>query len=171
VKVGLLGDAHGQAGRTRAAVRLLIEHGAELLIYLGDVCGDAVIEALVEKLDDAGKPDPPVHLVFGNCDFNTAGSARYAASLGITVDDPAGRLILDGKTLAFTHGHLIQPMHDAIADGVDYLFHGHSHRRRDEHVQHTRVINPGALQRAAQYTVALLDTATDELQFVPVAAR
>jgi predicted phosphodiesterase len=107
-------------------------------------------------------------MVFGNCDWDAADLGDYARHLGVTVDHPAGRLTLDGLTLAFTHGDDPLLMQRAIADRVTYLFHGHTHRTRDETVGSTRVINPGALHRAAQYTVALLDTATGRLEFVPV---
>jgi predicted phosphodiesterase len=52
----------------------------------------------------------------------------------------------------------------------DYLLHGHSHLTRDERVGRTRIINPGALHRAREKTVALLDTATDALKFITVNA-
>ena len=50
----------------------------------------------------------------------------------------------------------------------DYLLFGHSHHATDERDGVTRCINPGALSRAAQYTVALLDLETDALQFLTV---
>ncbi len=50
----------------------------------------------------------------------------------------------------------------------DYLLQGHTHVRHDERIGKTRVINPGALHRAREKTVALLDTATDRLVFLPV---
>ncbi|RLS46748.1 MAG: metallophosphoesterase, partial [Planctomycetota bacterium] len=54
-------------------------------------------------------------------------------------------------------------------EGVDYLLHGHTHVCRDERHGATRIINPGALHRASEFTVALLDTDSDELQFLVVA--
>ena len=39
------------------------------------------------------------------------------------------------------------------------------HLRRDERVGRTRIINPGALHRAKQYTVATLDLSCDKLEF------
>jgi hypothetical protein len=59
-------------------------------------------------------------------------------------------------------------MRSALAQGVDYLCHGHTHVVRDERIGQTRVINPGALFRAARYTVALLDMAADRLEIVQV---
>ena len=55
-----------------------------------------------------------------------------------------------------------------LAAEVRYLCHGHTHTALDARRGKTRVINPGALHRAAEYTVALLDTDTDTLTFYPV---
>jgi predicted phosphodiesterase len=56
-----------------------------------------------------------------------------------------------------------------MTDGVDYLLHGHSHEVRDERVGRTRIINPGALCRAARYTAAILDPDADALEVLEVA--
>lgn len=164
MRIGILSDSHGKHERTARAVALLVDHGAELLIHLGDLCSDAVIDSLVLALNKDGKPNPPVRIVYGNCDTQFQAVGRYATELGITNDEWDGRIDADGKSVAFTHGHLVDVMQKAVADGADYLLHGHTHEPRDEHVGATRIINPGALQRAERYTVALLDTATDLLE-------
>jgi predicted phosphodiesterase len=43
----------------------------------------------------------------------------------------------------------------------DYLLFGHSHEVADYREGPTRWINPGALHRAAEWTVGLLDLAND----------
>ena len=79
-----------------------------------------------------------------------------------------GLVEVDGKRIAFTHGHLARVMQDAINDGVDYLFYGHTHAVSDERCGRTRLINPGALFRAPRYTAALLDPAADHLRIIEV---
>ena len=157
--IGILSDSHGRAAITGEAVRQLLKRGAEMLIHLGDVGTEAVIDEL------AGHHS---HLVLGNCDFPPEPLIRYAANLGVQVDHPMGMLQIDGKTIAFTHGHLEQLVQQALARGVDYLLHGHSHEVRDERIGSTRVINPGALFRAARYTAATLDPAADRLQLLTI---
>ena len=169
--IGLLSDSHGRAGTTQAAVRLLIAEGADLLIHLGDIGSEAVIDALVEGVDQRGRLRPGVHIVFGNTDHDAAALGRYAERLGVAVDHPAGRIDVGGRTIAFTHGHLSAEMRAPLDAGVDYLIHGHSHRQRDERIGPTRVINPGALFRAPTHTAALLDPAADRLSFVQVPGR
>lgn len=146
---------------------LLIEHGAEMLLHLGDIGTVEVIDALV-----ANRPGDteriPARVVFGNTDWDRDALADYAQDLGIIVDDPVGDLDIDNGRLVYTHGHLSEPMDRALAEHARYLCHGHTHRAEDQRKGATRIINPGALFRAQRYTVALLDTATDELSFLPV---
>jgi len=153
--LGILSDSHGRADTTRLAVKSLLEHGAQLLLHLGDIGGEHVIDELVGH---------PARLVFGNCDWNDRELGRYAQITGIVNDHPIGKLTVDDRSIAFTHGHLSEPMEQAWRDGVDYLFHGHTHELRDERIGRTRVINPGALFRATRYTAALLDPRADRLE-------
>ncbi|MCC7204845.1 MAG: metallophosphoesterase family protein [Phycisphaeraceae bacterium] len=44
--IGLLSDSHGQFKVTQTAVNLLLSRGAEILIHLGDVCSERVIDTL-----------------------------------------------------------------------------------------------------------------------------
>ncbi len=158
--IGILADSHGRALITRKAIVALREGGADLLIHLGDVETDEVIDELAVM---------PARLVFGNCDYDVAALTRYARSLGIEVDHPAGRIAIDGQRIAFTHSHIDAEMSRALRDNVDYLLHGHSHELRDEMVGSTRIINPGALFRAKRYTAAILTPATGLLTIITVA--
>jgi putative phosphoesterase len=159
--LGLLSDSHGRADATARAVRLLLDHGATMLIHLGDV-------GSVEVLDELVGHDARV--VFGNCDHDEGRLARYAQSVGVVVDHPVGRLSLGGRSIVFTHGHLPHVLREAIAGGAAYVLHGHTHEPRDERIASTRIINPGALFRARRHTAALLDPARDALRFVEVSS-
>ena len=156
--IGLLSDSHGRASITRRGVDLLLAEGVTLILHMGDIGRFEVIDALA-----TGKVES--RIVFGNTDMDKANMARYAEGLGISVDDPVGRLDWGGQKLVFMHGHLPNAMAQALADQVNYLCHGHTHEMRDQRCGSTRVINPGALCRAAQYTVATLDTQRDQLNF------
>ena len=168
MKIGLLSDSHGRASTTQRAVEVLMEQDIDMLVHLGDIGSIEVIDALVDRVEVNGSLNPPVHIVFGNVDWDAQSLARYAESLGIIVDDPVGRITAGDKTISFQHGHVEAAMQQALAEGVDFLFHGHTHRTRDERIDNTHVINPGALFRAADYTVALVDTDTAETQFLEV---
>jgi len=149
---------------------VLLEHAPDVLIHLGDIGTMEVIDALAVNRPGTDQ-QLEAHLVFGNTDWDTDALARYAESLGVTVDDPMGELETDQGKLYFTHGHREDLMQRAGQQGARYLCHGHTHRSVDQSEGQTRIINPGALFRARAYTVALLDTTKDQLEFFPVPER
>ena len=155
MKLGLLSDSHGRSARTRAAVERLRGLGAERLLHLGDVETEAVLDQL------AGIP---ASIVFGNNDDELQ-LGRYAASLGLKVLHPMGRLELLGQRIGFTHGHIGSCMAAAEREGFHWFFHGHTHRRRDVMAGGTRIVNPGALHRADAFTVAVVDLAAGRVSF------
>ncbi len=156
--IGIISDSHGEIVRTRQAMFLLSNFGCKKFIHLGDV-------ETVEVLDELLGFD--VVLVFGNCDWISQ-LLDYAVKVGIDVREGADVITIDGKRIAFLHGHDERKYYEFLDDEVDYLLHGHSHEKRDEMVNKTRCINPGALHRATVYTVAVLDTCEDTLVFLEV---
>ncbi|MEO0965540.1 MAG: metallophosphoesterase family protein [Planctomycetota bacterium] len=166
-KVGLLADSHGRAVTTDRAVHALLERGVDRLIHLGDIGTVEVIDALAVDVP-GGDDQIEAHLVFGNTDWDIEELSDYARDLDVSVDHPLGTITLPEGVLAYCHGHEPGVMQTAIRDGATWLCHGHTHRVSDLRRGGTRVINPGALFRAAQYTVAVLDTATDSVELIDV---
>lgn len=167
--IGLLSDSHGRADTTEEAVQLLIEQGADLLIHLGDVGTEQVLDALAAIHPQTGQQIES-HLVFGNTDWDHRALKRYAQSLGIVVHEPAGVIVCEGCRVGFTHGHQPAVMQGLVDQGVEYLLHGHTHVQADETRGATRVINPGALFRAQRFTVALLRPADGDLRVLDVSS-
>lgn len=165
--IGLLSDAHGDTPMALQGVERLVEAGAGSLLYLGDVCGEGVIDALAGVTGAEGGPIP-ARLVFGNMDFDTGPMTRYARSIGVGVDHPCGLYRCGSVRLVATHGHLHGYEEAAITAGIRYFLHGHTHKVRDERRAGTRVCNPGALHRARRLTVAILDTSLDEFRTIQV---
>jgi putative phosphoesterase len=158
--IGILSDSHGRTSALAAALRVLQDAGAAYLIHCGDVGERESLDLL------AGLP---VAFVWGNTDWNSRYLESYAKDLGIRSMGRHGELSLGGKQIAVMHGDDLV-LKKRILDGQrhDYLFVGHSHQVADERVGRTRIINPGALHRVAQRTVALLDLERDELRVLPV---
>lgn len=146
-RLGVLSDTHGRVASCRRAVAALRAADVDALVHLGDVDSEGVLEELVGE--------PPAHVVFGNCDDERR-LGRHADRLGIHVAHPVGELRLAGRRVAFTHGHLSDAVRTAIGRH-DLLLVGHSHRLGDERRDGTRVVNPGALFRAARYTCCVVE--------------
>ncbi|MEM7393289.1 MAG: metallophosphoesterase family protein, partial [Verrucomicrobiota bacterium] len=65
------------------------------------------------------------------------------------------------------HGHEAHTLDSAVYSACyDYVLTGHTHVLEDRTERKTRVINPGAVYRAAENTVAVLDLETDVCQFL-----
>lgn len=139
-------------------MQLLLAQGAEYLVHCGDVGGPRVLDQL------AGHP---ALFVFGNNDWDRRELARYAHDIGIICGQERGELSFNGKLLVVTHGDDERLMKTVIADQLaDYLLVGHTHQPMDQRKGRVRIINPGALYRAAEKTVAVLDTATDAVKML-----
>jgi putative phosphoesterase len=154
MRIGILSDTHDQLVLTQHAVALLMREGAEVLIHCGDLTGPEIVQACAKL---------PCTFAFGNHDADSAPALERAiADVGGTCVASGGIVELAGKRIAVLHGH--EGMKDLLAERPDYLIHGHSHIAADGWIGKTRRICPGALNRAESLTVALLDTATEELR-------
>jgi hypothetical protein len=148
--LGIISDTHGHADRARKAVEALRAHGATHIIHLGDVGSEAVLDHLVGV---------PATVVFGNVDDHH-GLTRYAEFLGINVAHPATVIEAKSIKIGITHGHIDTEVFNLMEQDVDVLLHGHTHQKRDERIGSTRVMNPGAVHGAEQFSVLLYEPAT-----------
>ncbi|MDB4614797.1 metallophosphatase family protein [bacterium] len=159
-KVGIISDTHDQIARTGVAVGILQHHGAELIIHCGDLACPEIL-AICEPL--------PTWFVFGNHDADSASLLKQMApDFGATCLGWGGEFSVDEKRIAVVHGHLTSDLRPLLESKPNYLLSGHSHRSDDWMHGEVRRINPGALHRASEFTVATLDTACGEVEFLPV---
>ncbi len=155
--LGVLSDTHGHHRRTANALRILKAVGAETFVHCGDICGDRVIDQFTGL---------KAWLVPGNCDEIERATVLYAATIGVKLElEKPLVLKLAGRQVAVFHGHeaAYARLFEEPNSGPEYDFvlHGHTHEPRDERVGKYRVVNPGALHRAAVHTVATIDLKTD----------
>jgi putative phosphoesterase len=174
--IGLLSDTHDRLDAMIAAMRVLRGAGAEFFIHGGDVGGEQILDCLQSPDVSSGsqttgttRPGSGAAFVFGNNDWERRELARYAESIGVQCLEEFGELTLEGKRFAITHGDDSARLKRIHKDQQhDYLITGHTHMKRDERIGKIRWINPGALYRAREKTVAILDTTSDVLKFLRV---
>lgn len=158
--LGILSDTHDEHERTRLAIAMLAARGAEALVHCGDVTGRRIVETCSLM---------PCYFTFGNNDADYVPELEKAIRQGGGVCVGWGGVIeLAGKRIGVTHGHLRGNVQRVMDARPDYLLSGHWHVRVDYQDGRTRRINPGALSRADEFSVAVLDLATDKLEFVVV---
>ncbi len=159
--IALLSDTHDDIPATQTALTLLAPHHPAAYLHAGDLVDPQMLD-LFAHLAPA-----PFHFVFGNNEFDRPALQQRARELHLHCHGDLAQLSLHGKSIALTHGHLPNTLHQLLfSKNFDYIIHGHTHTRRDERHHTTRIINPGALHRARPRSLALLNLATDELQFL-----
>ena len=161
MKLGVLSDTHGCPSRTKAAIAVFRRAGVERIVHCGDIGSDAIVW-LFEGL--------PVDFVLGNVDRYEAGPLRRAvAETGHTLHEGMGVLALAGRRIALLHGDDARGLHAAVACGdFDLVCHGHTHVAANYRRGKTLVVNPGALYRTSQPSVAIVDLATLEVTPAPL---
>ncbi len=158
MRLGILSDTHNNAPNTTAALDIFRREGVTRIVHCGDVTGGSLL-ALFQGWDAI--------FVRGNMDRELAGLEAAAGHYGLSAPQPSYQLLVDGFSLYVLHGHVDL---DRLIRGQDwhYVLHGHTHRRRDEQIGRTRVINPGALGGAhfQSRSIAILDVAAGDLRFI-----
>lgn len=166
MKIGIVSDTHGMARRLRAAIDLLTQRGARILVHCGDIGSLACLDELV-------RADVQAYAVAGNMDRDGGALKRHADAVGVNFLEGAILVPLGGENLlAATHGHDERVLAALAASRkYRYLCHGHSHRQRDERINGVRLINPGAIHHPRHPhhpSAALLDSAADSLEFIEI---
>jgi putative phosphoesterase len=159
MKIAIISDTHSRYEAIETAVQLMEERKVELILHCGDIEDAEAVWLFPGK----------THFVFGNCDTDRASLRQAMHGIGAILHEPFGRLELQGKKLAFTHGDDGRLLWDLQDRGeFDYVFHGHTHQAQDRLVGETRVINPGALHRVRTRTFVLLDLPSGETESIVV---
>jgi putative phosphoesterase len=160
MRLGILADTHDEFDRTREAIALLRGEGAEALIHCGDLASPPIVAALAAL---------PAWFTFGNHDADMVPHLeRAAAEAGVVCLGWGGVIELGGKRIGVAHGHMSVDVRRVLAARLDYLLSGHSHIASDAMMGSVRRINPGALHRAEEFTVALLEVETGELRLLKI---
>jgi putative phosphoesterase len=160
MRLGILADTHDKLARTRVAVGMLRDAGAEALVHCGDLTGPPIVEVLAAL---------PCWFVFGNNDAHAVPALeRAAAEFGPVCLGWGGVVELGGRRVGLTHGHMARAMRQVLAEQPEFVLSGHSHCASDTWDGTVRWINPGALHRADEYTVALLELVSGELQVLRI---
>lgn len=137
MKVGIISDTHDHIGNLQKALQSLRAQDVNTILHCGDVCSPQVVHFM---------RDFDVWIAQGNTDYyfsltdtivETFGKARWAW---------LHRLTFNGCSLAMLHGDNEEVLNSLIMSGeYAYVLHGHTHRKRDDRIGRTRVINPGSL--------------------------
>ncbi len=161
MKIGILSDTHNDSAMTQRALAEFRQRGVQTLFH----CGDLTSAEMVEHFQDFS-----VFFVRGNVDRHHVQSlkAAIAGQPGARWLGKGDTVELDGKLIAITHGDREDVLETLLNAEPDYVFTGHTHRRRDQRFGRTRIINPGALGGVNHETrsICILDLSSDHLEVI-----
>lgn len=158
--LGVISDTHGQLEWTALAIQVMKDRQVEQVIHCGDVGGGAVVQ-LFQAL--------PTHFVAGNTDSAMTLQMAVEAA-GHTFHGRVGQLELHGRKIAFMHGDSHFALQRLMAEGdCDLIAHGHTHLAQCQRFDNTLILNPGAMTRCQQPSIALVRL--PELEVTPVALK
>jgi hypothetical protein len=158
MKIAILSDTHTNLENVEEALVEIDAEGIETILHCGDVGSVEIVEALTPF---------DVWIAQGNVDRQRQLAQTARERLGRGRFSRLHRLTLDGYTAALTHGDDEEALANLVASGAfAFVFHGHTHRRRDEIVGRTRVINPGAMggTRRERRSFGILDLSSGKLR-------
>jgi len=159
--IAILSDTHNHAANLQTALEVCRGEGVYKVFHCGDM---TTVETarLLEGFE--------VTYVYGNGD--AASGAIRQTLLEMNLNSYGGPVYggeIGQVSVAATHGHMEGVLPELVRSGkYDYVFCGHSHRRKEEQTGRTRVINPGALGglRVMSPSFCLLDLDTGKARFV-----
>ena len=154
MRIGILGDTHGDASAIRQAVSVI--GTADLWLHTGDFCRDAMlVSALTGSM---------VTVVSGNCD----GQAKAKPDEFIEVC---------GYRIWLTHGHRHEVKYGlanleswACRYEADAVIFGHTHQPYNEAVNGILLLNPGSAaepRRGQRRTCAVLEVVPGRGGLIP----
>ncbi|MCA9391632.1 YfcE family phosphodiesterase [candidate division WWE3 bacterium] len=141
------------------------QNPVEAVIACGDYCAPFIGSYLKEI-------NVPTYACLGNNDEDHIGLQKQAGE-NVTwfhLSQEYGEVELDGKKIAFCH---YPRLAELLAQSGDYdaVFHGHTHKVRNEVVGRTLLVNPGSIcgivnAKPAQASFGVYDTVENNVEII-----
>lgn len=166
MKIGVMSDTHDNLPNLIYVLETFRERGIETIIH----CGDLTDFGLISHFSG-------FRLIYltGNMDHASGTIIRRVENL--REDNFAGLVFrgdLEGVLVAATHSHIEGKVMELVREGkYQWIFHGHTHEKRDEMVRGVRIVNPGALGGLGRggRTFCIVDLAAGDVEFIKVPVK
>ena len=157
MKIGIVSDTHDNIEEAQRAAKFF-EGNVEKVIHCGDIIAPFTAEIFNCEFD--------FYAVRGNND----GEWDLKSTIGEFGEfhNNIMELELDGLNIGVYHGTEEEIVDGLIQRNYDYLFRGHTHKRKEEVHEDTVEVNPGSIKIPGQeekFSVAVLDTENEEINF------
>lgn len=163
MKIGVLSDTHDHLSNITTVLAACRERQIETLIH----CGDLTSLEMVSHFKGFR-----VIYTTGNMDFATGAiKKRFTKLRSDNFVGPVFKGQINGVVIAATHSHIDSKVSDLVnQQRYKWIFHGHTHQRRDEVIRGARIINPGALGGLGKESrsFCIVDLDGDDVEFMIV---
>jgi putative phosphoesterase len=158
MKIGLISDTHDNVVNILKAVKIFKTAGVDFVIHLGDIVAPATLQYFKGL---------KMKVITGNCDGDLVLTEQRCKELGFDYLGAFAQLSIEGKKIYLMHRDPSKEAPEKIGK-YDYIFHGHTHVRRDEMIKKTHIVNPGAHYYKTEGTIAIVDMAKGDVKFEKV---
>lgn len=161
MRIGVLSDTHDNLDNLLTVLEILRQRGIQTVIH----CGDLTDFSLISHFSG-------FRLIYLTGNMDAASGTIKKRVEQMREDNFAGLVFqgnLDGVMVAATHSHLEGKVMELVQEKrFCWIFHGHTHKRRDETIQGTRIINPGALGGLVRgpRSFCIVDLTAGEVEFI-----
>ena len=156
MKLGILSDTHNNIEVVRRALDLFRQNGVERIVHAGDITSPKML-GLFSGFT--------ARFVLGNGDIDSEALNEESLRLGFGPIEETCVFEADGKKIIVFHGNNVPLFRQAVASGeYQYVIKGHTHLFENYMAGTSRVINPGALYGADEFTIAILDVETGKVE-------
>jgi putative phosphoesterase len=161
--IGIISDTHDNLSAVQLVQSFFLNRGIKYVFHCGDLTNPSLIPYLSawKVIFVAGNMDQsfePIRQALEDEDQENWSGQLYTG-------------MIHNSQIAMAHGNVEGQIEALIqSQKYDYVFHGHTHERRDERIGKTRVINPGPLGgiRSTPGSICVLDLDTDQATFYAV---
>ena len=141
MNLGIISDTHDDLSSLKNAIKVFNENRVSYVIHAGDYVFPGVVK---EFKNLNGK----LIGVLGNNDGEKIGLLKNFQEIGGELHGEFCQIKLDELKIATYHGTSNKLTEVIIASQkYDLVIYGHTHKKRDEKIQDTLVLNPGCAHR------------------------
>jgi putative phosphoesterase len=162
MKIGIISDTHNYIELTQKAIKIFGENKVDLIVHAGDITSPKMLFLF---------RDFKCKFVLGNGDIDVEDLNAESKRLGFDRIEKSLTFTADGKNIIAFHGNDIPLFRKAVASGEhDYVIKGHTHIFENYLTGKTRVINPGSLYGADEFSVAILHAESGRVERIRIEA-
>ncbi len=176
MKIGIISDTHDDIDNVQNAIEIFREEKVDWIIHAGDFIFPGVIDEFKKLKNEL--PLCRMIGVLGNNDGEKLMLLKKFMELGGKLEGEFDDTVIDGLRFGIYHGTSEKLREAAIKSGIyDVFIHGHTHKRREDKIGQTLVLNPGTAHKKIKSAsglfeeeggIMIFDTQTKEYKYVPL---